>query len=167
MQSCTPFTGLNGLNGHLCSNQAFTFKLERSESRGRRTRTDMWLGSSCTEELNLGKAKICILPRVIFGFSEIRRGSFTANTKKEWPNLLVRLSCWQINQPWLMQLLFLTMPRITTPYQFVTPCTAHCHRSLPSFLSQEMLCLGSQSRPAWGLMGHITGARIGPRQLPL
>lgn len=30
-----------------------------------------------------------------------------------------------------------------------------------------MLCLGNQSRPAWGLMGHIIGARIGPRQLPL
>lgn len=35
------------------------------------------------------------------------------------------------------------------------------------FISKEMLCLGSQSRPAWGLMGHIIGARIGPRQLPL
>lgn len=30
-----------------------------------------------------------------------------------------------------------------------------------------MLCLGSQSQPVWGLMGHIIGARIGPRQLPL
>lgn len=34
-------------------------------------------------------------------------------------------------------------------------------------ISKEMLCLGSQSQPAWGLMGHIIGARIGPRQLPL
>lgn len=30
-----------------------------------------------------------------------------------------------------------------------------------------MLCLGSRSQPAWGLMGHIIGARIGPRQLLL
>lgn len=30
-----------------------------------------------------------------------------------------------------------------------------------------MLCLGSQSQPVWGLTGHIIGARIGPRQLPL
>jgi len=35
------------------------------------------------------------------------------------------------------------------------------------FVSQEMWCLGSQSQPAWGLMGHITGARTGPKQLLL
>lgn len=36
-----------------------------------------------------------------------------------------------------------------------------------SIIFKEMLCLGSQSRPVWGLMVHIIGARIGPRQLPL